>query len=330
VSAPTSSLPTPAPAASPARRSRSARSGPRSKAMRPRVAPWLFVTPALVLFVMFLLVPILYAVYLSFTRLKVSSGGAFGARTQVFVGFDNYASALTDPELLASLGRLAKFGLLSVPLTLGLALLFALLLDLPKIKYGRFSRTVIFLPYAVPGVIATLLWGFLYLPSTSPFSYISRALGGESINFLGLPGLFGSLANISVWGGLGFNMIVMYTALRSIPNDIHEAATIDGANEWQIALRIKIPLMTPALVLTLLFSLIATLQAYGEPQTLKSLTSTISFTFFPLMKVYRDAFGNDDVAGAAATSVVLAVGTVIVSLGLLRLLQRRAFGEEER
>ena len=300
----------------------------RRRTLRPRFAPWIFVTPALVLFVAFLLIPILYAVFLSFTRLKVSSGGAFGARTQVFVGFDNYVSSLGDPELLASLRRLGTFGLISVPITLGLALVFALLLDLPKIRLGRFARTAIFLPYAVPGVIATLLWGFLYLPSTSPFNYVSRALGFANIDFLGLPGLYGSLANLAIWGGLGFNMIVMYTALRSIPADIQEAATIDGANQWQIARHIKIPLMTPALVLTFLFSLIATLQAYGEPQTLKSLASTISFTFFPLMKVYRDAFGSDDVAGAAATSVVLAIGTLAVSLGLLRMLQRRAFAEE--
>ena len=302
----------------------------RARGLRPRVAPWMFVSPALLLFIAFLLIPILYALYLSFTRLKVVSGGAFGAREQVFVGLDNYASSLTDPELLASLGRLGLFGLISVPITLGLALAFALLLDLPGVRYGRFSRTAIFLPYAVPAVIASLLWGFLYLPSTSPFNYVTRALGLGNIDFLGLPGLYGSLGNIAIWGGLGFNMIVMYTALRSIPAEIKEAATIDGASEWQIARRIKIPLMAPALVLTFLFSLIATLQAYGEPQTLKSLTSTISFTFFPLMKVYRDAFGNDDVAGAAAMSVVLALGTLAISLGLLRLLQRRAFGDEEK
>jgi multiple sugar transport system permease protein len=292
------------------------------------MAPWVFLAPALVLFTLFLLLPIGYALYLSLTSLKVVAGGAFGQRQLVFVGLDNYIATLTDPELVASLGRLALFGLIAVPITLGGALLLALLLDLPRIRFGRFSRTAIFLPYAVPGVIATLLWGFLYLPSTSPFSSITRALGWGSIDFLGLPGLYGSLANIAIWGGLGFNMIVMYTALRSIPNDVYEAARIDGANEWQIAAKIKIPLMAPALVLTTLFSLIATLQAYGEPQTLKTLTNTISSTWFPLMKVYRDAFGSDDVAGAAATSVVLAVGTLIVSLVLLRVLQRRAFGEE--
>ncbi|ROS58231.1 multiple sugar transport system permease protein [Frigoribacterium sp. PhB160] len=298
--------------------------------LTPVAAPWLFLAPAIALFVTFLLIPIGYAAYLSVTSLKVTGGGAFGTRESVFVGLENYSSALTDPELGAALGRLAVFGLISVPFTLLTALAFALLLDVPGVRASRFSRTVIFLPYAVPGVIATLLWGFLYLPSTSPVSFVTRALGLGDVQFLTGDNLFGSLANISIWGGVGFNMIVMYTALRSIPADIYEAAAIDGATQWQIAWRIKIPLMTPALVLTTLFSLIGALQAYGEPQTLKSLTSGISTTFFPLMKVYQDAFGNDDVSSAAATSVVLAVGTLVISLVLLRLLQRRAFGDEER
>jgi multiple sugar transport system permease protein len=279
-----------------------------------------------VLFTVFLLIPMGYAIFLSFVGLRVQ-GGAFGTREQVFVGLENYVNSLTDPELLASLGRLATYGLIAVPLTLGLALLFALLLDLPGVRALRFSRTAIFLPYAVPGVIGTLLWGFMYLPTTSPFNYVLRALGLPNFDFLNSSTIYGSLANIAVWAGVGFNMIVLYTALRSIPSDIYEAAKIDGANEWQIAWRIKIPLLTPALVLTLLFSLIATLQSYSEPTTLKSLSNAISSSFFPLMKVYQDAFSNDDISGAAATSVVLALGTLVISLALLRVLQRRTFDE---
>jgi multiple sugar transport system permease protein len=296
----------------------------RRRNIRPRFAPWLFLAPAIVLFVIFFIIPMLYALYLSVVGLRVS-GGAFGVRTQVFVGLDNYVSALTDPKLIESLGRLALFGVISVPLTLGGALVAALLLDVAGARFTRFSRTAIFLPYAVPGVIATLLWGFMYLPSTSPFSYVLRSLGLPSIDFLGASGIYGALANIAVWGGLGFNMIILYTALRSIPIEIYEAARLDGAGEWQIAWRIKIPLLAPALLLTLIFSLIGTLQAYSEPTTLKSLSNTIGTSFFPLMKVYRDAFALDDVSGAAAMSVVLAIGTLIVSALLLRVLQRRTF-----
>lgn len=292
----------------------------------PRLAPWAFLSPALVLFALFLVVPIGYAIYLSVMGLR-SEGGAYGVRQQTFVGLENYATALTDPVFLAALGRLGLFALISVPLTLGLALLLALLLDLPRIRFQRFSRIAIFLPYAVPGVIGALLWGFMYLPSTSPFNDALTALGLPSIDFLNGSTLYLSLSNIAVWAGVGFNMIVMYTALRSIPTEIYEAATIDGANEWQIAWRIKIPLLSPALILTFLFSIIATLQAYSEPTTLRAMSSSISYSFFPLMKIYRDAFGLDDVSGAAAASVVLALGTLAVSIGLLRLLQRRTLGE---
>lgn len=298
-----------------------------SRPLRPRVAPWGFLAPALALFVTFLLIPIGYAIYLSVVQLKVA-GGAYGVRRKVFVGMDNYVATLTNPELVASLGRLVKFGLISVPLTLGLALVFALLLDLPGIRLGQLSRTFIFLPYAVPGVVGALLWGFMYLPSTSPVNFALHAIGLPGVDFLSPTSIYGSLGNIAIWGGVGFNMIVIYTALRSIPAEIYDAAHIDGATEWQVAWRIKIPLLAPALVLTLLFSLIATLQAYSEPTTLRSISSSISYSFFPLMKIYRDAFGTDDVSGASAASVVLALGTLLVSLVLLRLLQRRTFEDE--
>jgi multiple sugar transport system permease protein len=294
---------------------------------RSPLAPYLFLLPAILLFVAFLLVPIGYAVYLSFRGLRLQGGGAFGRREEVFIGFGNYASALTDVEFLAGFGRLAVYGVIAVPLTLGLALLFALLLDLPRVRATRFSRTAIFIPYAVPGVVATLLWGFMYLPSTSPFSYVTERWGWGTIPFLDDSLLFPSIANIAIWSGVGFNMLILFTALRGVPTELYDAARIDGCSEWQIALRIKVPMVAPALVLTGLFSLIGTLQLYGEPTTLQPMTSEISQTWVPLMKIYRDAFTRDDLPLAAASSVLLAVGTLVVSVVVLRLAQKRAFGE---
>jgi len=294
---------------------------------RVSVVPYLFLAPAILLLVVFLLVPIGYAVYLSFQGLRVVGGGAFGKRQQIFVGFDNYIAAVTDPEFVASFGRLAVYGLIAVPFTLGFALLFALLLDHPRTRGTRFSRTAIFIPYAVPGVVATLMWGFMYLPSTSPFSYLTEAFGGGPIPFLDLPWLFPSVANISIWGGVGFNMIIIYTALRGVPADIYDSARIDGASDWQIAWRIKIPLISPALVLTGLFSLIGTLQVYGEPTTLAPMAPAISQTWVPLMTIYRDAFTRDDLPLASASSVILAGGTVVASLVLLKITRKRAFGD---
>lgn len=298
---------------------------------RPRrrrsVAPYVFLSPAILLYVAFLAIPICYAVWLSLRGLRVSGGGAFGKRQEVFVGLDNYVAALTSQDFLSGFARLALYGIIAVPLTLGLALLFALLMDSTATRFGSFSRTAIFIPYAVPGVIASLLWGFLYLPSTSPFSYVTEKLGWGTIPFLEGLQLFPAVANIAIWSGVGFNMIIIYTSLRGIPKEIYEAAKIDGASEKATALRIKIPLVAPALVLTGLFALIGTLQVYGEPTTLRPMTTAISQTWVPLMTIYRDAFIRDDLPLAAASSVVLAVGTLLVSILLLRFTQKRAFGD---
>jgi multiple sugar transport system permease protein len=302
---------------------------PRGRASRgtgPRLAPYAFVAPATVLFALLMLVPIGYTLFLSFQKSQVSGLGlGAGARRQVFAGLSNYASQLTDPSFTSSVLRAVVYSVILVPVMLGLALLFALLLDARRVRLQRFSRLAIFLPYAVPVVIASLLWGFMYLPTVSPFPAILARVG------LSMPNLFTthvallSVANIGVWGGTGFNMIVMYTALRAVPADLYEAARIDGASQLQVALRIKIPMIAPALVLTGVFSIIATLQVFNEPQTLAPLTNTISPDWMPLMKVYDLAFNDNDIYGAAALSVIIAVVMFVLSYGLLRVSNRRVF-----
>ncbi|MFC5835034.1 carbohydrate ABC transporter permease [Nonomuraea insulae] len=284
--------------------------------------PYLFLAPAIVLFTLFLAVPIGYTVYLAMRRTKVSGLGlGKGARREVYVGFDNFSAALTDAELWSGWLRVLGYGALVLVVMLGLALLFALLLDSARVRLARFSRIAIFLPYAVPGVAATLLWGFLYLPSLSPIREIL------DIDFLGATTVTYSMANVAVWGGVGFNMLVLYTTLRAIPRDLYEAARLDGASELQIAVRVKIPILTPAIILTTVFSIIATIQVFTEPTTLRPLTNTISSTWSPLMKVYRDAFVTGDLYSAAATSIVIAAISLVLSFGFLRVVRTRAFGE---
>ena len=292
----------------------------------PRLAPYAFVAPAVALFVLVLLIPIGYTLYLSFEKTQVSGLGlGAGARRQVFAGLSNYASGLGDPAFLASLLRVLVYSMILVPVMLGLALLFALLLDARRVKFQRFSRLSIFLPYAVPTVIASLLWGFLYLPTVSPFPAILHQAGLSMPNLFTTHTALFSVANIGIWGGTGFNMIVLYTALRAVPVELYEAAWIDGASQVQIALRIKIPMIGPALVLTGVFSIIATLQVFNEPQTLAPLTNTISPDWMPLMKVYDLAFNDNNTYGAAALSMVIAAGMFVLSYGLLRFSNKRVF-----
>ena len=296
------------------------------QATAPRLAPYAFVAPAVALFALTILIPIGYTLYLSLEKTQVSGLGlGAGARKQVFAGLSNYASGLTDPAFLSSLVRVLVYSLILVPVMLGLALLFALLIDARRVKFQRFSRLSIFLPYAVPTVIGSLLWGFLYLPTVSPFPAILSRLGLSMPNLFATHTVLFSVANIGVWGGIGFNMIVMYTALRAVPTELYEAAWIDGASQVQIALRIKIPMIAPALVLTGVFSMIATLQVYNEPQTLYPLTNTISLDWMPLMRVYDLAFNYNNIYGAAALAMLIAGFMFVLSFGLLRASNKRVF-----
>lgn len=180
----------------------------------------------------------------------------------------------------------------------------------------------------MPGIIASLLWGFLYLPTVSPGYYLLTKAGMSGPDLLHGNGLFLALANIAVWGGTGFNMIVIYTSLRAIPAELYEAARLDGCSELQIALRIKLPMVAPSLVLTFFFSMIATLQVFSEPMTIKPLTNSMSFSWSPMMKVYRDAFVQGNLYSASASSVVIAAATLVLSFGFLKLVNKRANGGE--
>ncbi|MER5448612.1 sugar ABC transporter permease [Streptomyces sp. NPDC002764] len=294
-------------------------------------APYAFLIPATILFALFFALPIGYAVHLSFRKVHVSGLGlGSGARKEVWAGVENYTDALTDGELMHGALRVLGYGCIVVPVMLGLALLFALMLDSERVRLAPFTRLAIFLPYAIPGVVAALMWGFLYLPDVSPFYYLLEKFHLPQPDLLDGGPLYLAMSNIAVWGGTGFNMIVIYTSLRSIPAEVYEAARLDGATPLQTALRIKIPMVAPSLVLTFFFSIIATLQVFNEPTTLKPLTNSLPLTWSPLMTVYQDAFRKGDIYQAAAEAVIIAVATLVLSFGFLRAANRRQKQEATR
>ncbi|NEA32388.1 sugar ABC transporter permease [Streptomyces sp. SID13031] len=289
-------------------------SGPRTATAagksrgRGGLLPIALVTPAVVLLLLFTIAPAIYAIFLSFRRMKVGKGLLGGGKpTEVWAGISNYTSTLSDSEFWSSLGRMLLIAAFGVPLTVLLSTLFALCLDAKRARLVGFARLAIFLPYAVPGVVASLLWGFMYLPATSP-------IGGDVINYFGTKGIFFSVANVAVWGVVGFNMVILYTAVRSLPKELFEAAELDGASEFQIAVRVKLPMIAPAVAMVGLFSVIGSLQLFNEPTTLKPLANAISSTWVPLMRVYTDAFVNNSIYEGAATSFVLITMTVAATV----------------
>ncbi|HVI36717.1 MAG TPA: sugar ABC transporter permease, partial [Gaiellales bacterium] len=250
-------------------------------------------------------------------RTVTRTGGTFGKVTEVWGGLVQYRTVFSSPEFWSSIGRVLVFFVISVPLQLGMALVFALLLDSPVLRGARFFRLAFFVPYAVPGVIAAIMWGFLYAPTLSPFTLLTT-----SFNLLGPNLVIFSLANIVNWIFTGYNMLIIYSALQAIPPELTEAARMDGAGQWRIAWSVKIPMVAPALGLTGVFSIIGTLQLFNEPLVMQSVSSAVGSNYTPNMVVYATAnIPNYNLA--AAFSVVLALVTCVLSFTFLKIARRR-------
>lgn len=263
--------------------------------------------PFMAVFALMVAVPLVYAGYLSFFRKQLIGGVSF-------VGLENYARALSDPSFLGGVARMALFLVIQVPIMLGLSLLFALALDSGMLRLQRFIRLGVFLPYAIPSVVATLMWGYLYGKDFGPFAQLAKAIGLPAPDFLAGGNVLFSIMNIVTWGFVGYNMIVMYAALRSIPSELYEAARVDGANEWRIAWSIKVPAIRGALLLTTIFSVIGSFQLFNEPNLLRVIAPVaIGQDYTPNMYAYQLSFVNQDSNYAAAIAFLLGIVIMAVS-----------------
>ncbi|MER7797939.1 sugar ABC transporter permease [Microbacterium sp. NPDC096154] len=274
---------------------------------RKHIAAYLFIAPFMILFVTMLLMPLFYAGYLSLFRVQLVGGDSF-------VWFENYARALSDERFIGGVLRMCLFLVIQVPIMLVLALIFALALDSTRVRGGRFARLAIFVPYAVPGVVATLMWGYLYGDNFGPIAQVMRAIGLGSPQLLSPDNILGSIINIVTWQFVGYNMVIMYSAMRAIPAEQYEAARIDGAGQFRIAWSIKIPAIRSAIVLCSIFSVIGAFQLFSEPKLLYEIApNAIGSSFSPNLYAYNLAFTNQDVNYAAAVAFLLGFIIMIVS-----------------
>ncbi|MGB3909952.1 MAG: sugar ABC transporter permease [Pseudolysinimonas sp.] len=278
-----------------------------------------FILPFFVIFVAMLIAPLVYSGYLSFFVDRLIGGVSF-------VAFENYLRAFQDPGFLAGLGRTALVLVIQVPIMIGFALFFALALDSGFARGSKLLRLLIFLPYAVPGVVAVLMWGYLYGQQFGLIGQITGALGLPTMNLLSDNLILYSIMNIITWAYVGYNMIVMYSALKSIPTELYEAAEIDGASQWRLAWSVKIPLIRPAILLTVIFSVIGSFQIFSEPKLLVEIAPTgITQSFTPNFYAYNLAFVNQDINYAAAIAFLLGIVIMIVSYVVQLSTQRREF-----
>ncbi|MFF7341009.1 carbohydrate ABC transporter permease [Streptomyces sp. NPDC008163] len=298
----------------------SAPARPRRRPARPGLTPYAFLAPFLIPFVLFTLVPVGYAFWQSLHKTE-RTGGTFGHTHSVFAGFEQYAAVVREPFFADSVVRVAVFAVVQIPVMLLLALLLALLLDSTVARLKRFFRLVYFVPYGIPGVVAALMWAFLYDPRLSPVVDLMKS-AGTHVDLLGHDMVLFSIGNVVTWTYTGYNMLILYSALQALPADVEEAASVDGAAGWVIATRIKVPMIRPALVLTGVFSLIGTFQLFTEPQVFRSVATSVTSTYTPNLAAYSLASG-DNYSEAAALAVLLAVVTFLLSFAFLRFTSRR-------
>ncbi|MER5301774.1 sugar ABC transporter permease [Streptomyces lasiicapitis] len=268
---------------------------------------WGFVAPFALVFALVFLAPIAYSIYLSLFQDRLIGG-------TTFVGLDNYQRALDDPEFWEGLGRVALFLAVQVPIMLGIALLVALALDSGRLYGKSLFRISIFLPYAVPAVVATLMWGFMYGTRFGLVGDVNDAFGAELPDPLSPDLVIASIGNIVTWEFVGYNMLIFYSALRVIPHSLYEAAEIDGASQLRVITAIKLPAIRGALVIATIFSIIGSFQLFNEPSILQDLApNAITTSYTPNLYTYSLSFNGQQQNYSATVAIIMGLITMVIA-----------------
>lgn len=275
--------------------------------------------PFSIAFLFVFIIPIVISIYKSFFRKVAGGGGLYGGGELVdtFVGFANYADVVTSSRFWLGMARVVGYTFIQVPIMILLALALALVLDSYLTRHVTIYRLGYFLPYAIPGVVAAMIWLYLYSPNISPLVQTLQSWG-INIDFLGRNIVLASMANMTTWTYTGYNMLIFLAALQAIPHDLEEAARIDGATNWQITTKIKIPLVRGAALLAVLLSIVGTIQLFNEPTVLSSTATWMGGDFTPMMMAYNTMMGKYSPGGdgpASAISIVMALIAGILAIG---------------
>lgn len=274
--------------------------------------PYIFIAPALLILILFSLIPITIAFVISFTDLNLKGLADWSSIS--FIGLENYTTLLTDTVFHKAIFNTLFYVVIGVPLVIITSLGIALLINYGKNLVFTIFRAVYFMP-AITNIIAVaVVWGFLYNTEYGLFNYVLSLVNVDKVPWLEQPVLAKlSLIVLAVWKGIGINMIIFLAALQGIPNSYYEAARIDGAKRWQVLVSITIPLLRYSIFFVTVTTLIGWLQFFEEPFIMTQggpLDGTVSMALF----IYQRGFQFSEFGYAAAGSFVLFIVIIIVTL----------------
>jgi ABC-type sugar transport system permease subunit len=293
-----------------------------------RVAPhltgWLFALPFVLVFLVFLAVPILASFVLSFTSFGIANlQDWFSAE---FVGIDNYTKLFDDEKFLKAARNTGVFVLFGVPLTIAAGLIAAVGLNQAIGRMVAFFRVGYYLPVVTSIVAIAVVWRYLLAPDAGLVNLALEAVGLEGRNWLGERSTaLGSIIALGVWRNLGFDMVVFLAALQGINPALYEAARVDGARSWQIFRRITVPLLRPTILFLTILTTAGYLQLFEEPFVMTGggpLDSTLSVSMY----VYQQGFTFLNLGYASAIAYALFVAIVGLAAIQFRVLRSEATG----
>jgi multiple sugar transport system permease protein len=284
-------------------------------------AAYLFLIPGLILFVVFIIYPMLYSLRISFYDWKIINPEASS-----WVGLDNYRELLSDPIFHRAVLNTLIYTAVTVPGQMLLALIAALLLN-QKIKLKTFFRVAYYLPVITSWVIVTLIFEYLFNSQAGLINYLLRDvlhLVNAPIRWLTDPILIMVPINLlGIWKGVGWSAIILLAALQEIPTEMLEAAAVDGAGPWPRLWYITLPLLRPALVFLLVVLVIGGLNVYLSVLLITDGGQPLDLTHSVLTLMYEETFEDLNFGGGAAISYLLTAFVFVISIVQLRLLRQR-------
>ena len=263
--------------------------------MRKQWSAYLFLAPTMILFGVFTLLAVIYAFYLSFHEWNILEPA------KPFVGLDNYSRLVGDERFGGAIVNTLYYTAVSVPLTMGIGLLIALLLN-HQIRARGFFRTLFYLPVVTPLVIAAIIWKWVYNGDFGLLNYYLIQIGviDEPLLWLADPNLaMPAVIITSVWKSVGFSMVVYLAGLQSIPEDYYDAAKIDGAVDWQRLKDITIPLLSSTTLFLAVVSVLGAFQVFTEIFIMTN-GGPLGRTTTIVYHIYQTAFKFFDMGYASA------------------------------
>ncbi|MCY7354232.1 MAG: sugar ABC transporter permease [Lysobacter sp.] len=286
--------------------------------MRPNLAGWIFAGPALIVIGVFFGVPVLAALALSLTDFDLYALADMDDLR--FVALGNYIELLTTPMFWKALGNTMYFVVAGVPLSIGVSLGAAMLLNARVARFKPLFRTALFAPVVTTLVAVAVIWRYLFHTSYGLVNWLLGKADIAPVDWLGDPTwAMPTIILFAVWKNFGYNMVIFLAGLQAIPEDLYEAARIDGASKWRQFLHITLPMLGPVLLVVAVITISGYFQLFAEPYVMTRgdpLQSTVSVLYF----MYEEGFKWWNLGRASAVAfllflIILAITTLLLRIG---------------